>query len=218
MSAVFKNSALAVAVLMGPLVLASDPLSAQAIDIGDLGFLAGSPDAPVQVVEFSDFSCPYCREFHSGTYQTLHADYVATEKVRWIYIPFASGQYPHSFAAAAVAECAGRQGHFETVRDRLYETQDAWKQEDEPTAGAHFMSLVEDIPLDGGALITCAASPEVAARLEQARELAARVGVTGTPAYVIDGFPAVGALPAEFIGQVLDARLAQLGHVPAQGR
>ena len=69
--------------------------------------------------------------------------------------------------------------------------------------------------MDGETLIACATSPDVAARIEKARELAARVGVTGTPAYVIDGFPAVGALPAEFIGQVLDARLAQLGHPPA---
>ncbi|MDH3224782.1 MAG: DsbA family protein [Gemmatimonadota bacterium] len=214
----FPRRAFAAVALMASFAWAPGPASGQAIDIGDLGFPAGSPDAPVQVVEFSDFSCPYCREFHSGTYQTLHAGYVATNKVRWIYVPFASGQYPNSFAAAAVAECAGRQDHFDTVRDRLYETQDDWKHEDEPTAGAHFLSIVEDLSVDRDALIACATSSDVATRIDRARELAARVGVTGTPAYVIDGFPAVGALPAEFIGQVLDARLAQLGHGPAESR
>lgn len=187
------------------------PLSAQAIDVEGLGFLIGSPEAPVQVVEFSDFSCPFCQEFHAGTYQAIHAGYVETGKVQWIYVPFASGQYPNSVAAAAMAECAGRQGRFETVRDRLFETQHAWKDENEEAAGAHFLDLVDDLGIDEGAMIACATSEEVTARIEQARALAAKVGVSGTPAYVIDGFPAVGALPAEFISQVLDARLAQLG-------
>ena len=190
------------------------PARAQAIDVEGLGFLLGSAEAPVQVVEFSDFSCPFCREFHQGIYQTLYEGYVETEKVHWIYVPFASGQYPNSFAAAAVAECAGRQGHFEIVRDRLFETQEEWKHEDEPTAGRHFLGLLEDLDVDREGLVACVASDDVGARIAQARDLAARAGVSGTPAYVIDGFPAVGALPAEFISQVLDARLAQLGSAP----
>ena len=189
-------------------------LHGQAIDVRGLGFLIGSAEAPVQVVEFSDFSCPFCREFHQGTYEVLRAGYVETGKVRWIYVPFASGQYPNSFAAAAIAECAGRQGQFEVVRDRLFETQEEWKTQDEEAAGAHFSSLTQDLGIDQEALLACAASEEVAARIEQASGLAADAGVTGTPAYVIDGFPAVGALPAEFISQVLDARLAQLGSGP----
>ena len=195
-------------------VLSPVPAQAQAIDVEGLGFLLGSPEAPVQVVEFSDFSCPFCREFHQGIYQALYEGYVETEKVHWIYVPFASGQYPNSFAAAAVAECAGRQDHFETVRDRLFETQEEWKHEDESTAGRHFLGLLADLDMDLEALVACAGSDEVGARIEQARDLAARAGVSGTPAYVIDGFPAVGALPAEFISQVFDARLAQLGIGP----
>jgi len=187
------------------------PAFAQPIDVGGLGFASGSADAPVQVVEFSDFSCPYCRQFHEGTYQTIYEGYVTTGKVVWIYVPFASGQYPNSFAAAAIAQCAGEQGHFDVVRDRLYEDQDAWKREDPEGAGSLFLSFVEDLELDRSAFIECAQSDRVAERIEQASMLAARSGVTGTPTYVIDGFPAVGALPAEFIAQVLDARLAQLG-------
>lgn len=193
-------------------VLQPAPTSGQAVDVEGLGFVIGSTEAPVQVVEFSDFSCPYCREFHQGTYQALHRGYVATGKVRWIYVPFASGQYPNSTAAAVVADCVGRQGHLETVRDRLFETQEAWKEEEEAATGPHFMSLVADLDVDEEALTRCATSAGAAARIERARDLAARLGVTGTPAYVIDGFPAVGALPAEFISQVLDARLAQLGN------
>ena len=194
-----------------PLLAVPTTALGQAIDVGGLGFASGSPDAPVQVVEFSDFSCPYCQQFHEGTYQTLSDGYVATGKVVWIYVPFASGQYPNSFTAAAVAQCAGEQGHFDVVRDRLYENQDSWKQEDPETAGDLFLGYVGDLSLDRGTFLECVQSDRVAERIEGASRLAARVGVTGTPTYVIDGFPAVGALPAEFIAQVLDARLAQLG-------
>ncbi|MGI9625583.1 MAG: DsbA family protein [Longimicrobiales bacterium] len=187
------------------------PLAAQAIDVDGLGFVSGAADAPVQVVEFSDFSCPFCKDFHQGTYQTLHEGYIATGKVQWIYVTFASGQYPNSFVAGAVVECAGEQGHFEVVRDRLYEHQDDWKHVEPQEAGDFFLGLTEDLELDRAVFMDCVQSERIGERIQRASKLAASVGVKGTPTYVIDGFPAVGALPAEFIGPVLAARLAQLG-------
>ena len=186
-------------------------LYGQAIEVGDLGFEQGRPDAPVQVVEFSDFSCPFCKMFHESVYGTLHEGYVETGKVRWIYVTFASGQYPNSFAAGAVAECAGEQGHYATVSARLYANQDAWKDEEPDAAGDRLLGYVEDLEMDRTAFMECVTSDRVAERIHQASLLAAQVGVTGTPTYVIDGFPVTGALPAATIAQILDARLGQLG-------
>lgn len=197
-------------------VLASaSPVAAQAIDVEGLGFVSGSPDAPVQVVEFSDYACPFCREFHQRTFQILHDAYVATGKVRWVYVNFASGHHPNSRAAAAVAECAVEQGGFEAVRDRLFQQQDDWKDAGPEEAGARFLEYAADAGLDSDRLVDCAESSLIAERIGRASALAARVGVTGTPTYVIDGFPVTGALPAEFIAQVLDARLAQLSGNPS---
>lgn len=199
-----------VALVATALLASTSTVAAQAIDVDGLGFTSGSADAPVQVVEFSDYACPYCRQFHEETYPTLHEAYIATGKVRWVYVNFASGQHANSVAAAAVAECAGEQGRFEAVRDLLFQRQDEWKGTEADEAGARFLDYIAELELDEDLLVACAESPRTRERIDRATSLAARVGVRGTPTYVIDGFPVTGALPAEFIAQVLDARLAQL--------
>src|SRR2546427_10927732 len=82
----------------------------------------GRPDAPITVYEMSDFQCPYCREFALKTMPVLEREYVATGKIRFIYINFPlSNIHAHAVAAAVVAMCAAQQGKFWPVHDRLFE-------------------------------------------------------------------------------------------------
>lgn len=181
------------------------------VELAGLGFSAGNSDAPVQVVEFSDFSCPYCRTFHQEIFPTLEAEYVETGKIEWTYVTFVSGLYPNSLAAGATAECAGAQGLFAEMRDLLYATQDQWKRASPREAGSVFESLADQLDLDNNTFRACVLSEEITERIKAASPLAAQVGVRGTPTYVIDGFPAMGALPVDFIRRMLDRRLAEVG-------
>src|SRR5512138_1297473 len=80
---------------------AADPLA---------GRIRGSASAPVTVYEMSDFQCPYCRRFALGTFRALDSAYIATGKVRWVFINFPlTSIHDNALAAAEVAFCAARQ-------------------------------------------------------------------------------------------------------------
>jgi hypothetical protein len=75
-----------------------------------IGHDRGTDAAPVRVVEFSDFGCPYCGEFAREVHPALHREYVETGRVRWTYVPVVMGVFRNGGAAALAAECAAEQG------------------------------------------------------------------------------------------------------------
>src|SRR6266545_1553093 len=92
-----------------------DPLAARAM---------GAATAPVTVYEMSDFQCPFCKRHVDQTFPTLEKEYVATGKVRWIFINLPlSSIHPNAVAAAEFAMCAARHGKFWPAHDALYRTQ-----------------------------------------------------------------------------------------------
>ena len=72
-----------------------------------LGYNEGTADAPVRVLEFSDFGCGYCRQFHLESYPALFEEYMEEGKVEWKYVPMVSGMFENSLAATRAGECAG---------------------------------------------------------------------------------------------------------------
>lgn len=204
--------ALLAVALVGPAgVVRPAPASAQAIDVNGLGHAVGDPSAPIQVVEFSDYSCPQCRVFHASTQDSLRVHFVDTGKAYWITIPYASGMYPRSEAAAAAAECAAEQGRHELMRDRLYERQAEWSSVSASAARRLFLGYARDFGLTVSAFESCSDSDRTQSRIEAARRLAEELGVRGTPTSFIDGFPALGALPFPFIRDMFERRLRELG-------
>ncbi|MGH7577940.1 MAG: DsbA family protein [Longimicrobiales bacterium] len=184
--------ALLAVALVGPAgVVRPAPAGAQAIDVNGLGHAVGDPSAPIQVVEFSDYSCPQCRVFHASTQDSLRVHFVDTGKAYWITIPYASGLYPRSEAAAAAAECAAEQGRHELMRDRLYERQAEWSSASANTARRLFRGYARDLALNVPTFVSCADSERTRSRIEAARRLADDLGVRGTPTFFIDGFPAL---------------------------
>lgn len=179
---------------------------AQEIHLDELGHDYGSAEAPVKVIELSDFSCTYCRRFHLDTYETLVDEYVDTGKVQWKYVTFVSGQFPNSMEASLVAECTADQGHFAAIRDGLFASQPEWRPEDDPMPV--LLELAEDIGANREALEACVADGRVDQRIEDGRKFGYLSGVRGTPTFIVDGFPMMGALPIEFIREVFDRRLA----------
>jgi protein-disulfide isomerase len=184
-------------------------LHAQDIHVDSLGHDSGAVDARVHVVELSDFACTYCRSFHLETYPILHDEFVATGEVRWKYVTFVSGMFPNSMEASIVAECVAEQGLFDAMRDRLFQEQPKWRGLDDPEPA--LLGYAAEVGADVAEIGECIADGRVEPRIDQARRFSLLSGVRGTPTFLIDGFPLMGALPIEFLRDILQRRLEAPG-------
>jgi protein-disulfide isomerase len=152
----------------------------------------------------SDFQCPYCKQFAVETFPLLERDYVATGKIRWVFINFPlTSVHQHASAAAELALCAAKQQGFWRVHDLLFQHQETWAPLKE--AGPFFVSLADSAGLSKQTLLTCLESPETLNAVRADAEGAARSGATSTPTFYIEGGLLEGALPVKVFRQVLDS-------------
>lgn len=174
------------------------------IFIDQVGYDLGDPDAPVIVIEFSDFGCPYCARFALETFPEIHREYIETGKVYWKYVPFVMGTFPNGSHAAMAAECAAEQGEdrFWQMHDELYREQRAWKATNEPAA--LLRGLAGRLGLDADRFASCLREGRAAGRTRMANQLAAYAGVRATPTFIINGFRVQGALPLDHFRMILD--------------
>ena len=164
----------------------------------------GSPRAPVTVYEMSDFQCPYCRKFAEESFPTIERSYIATGKVRWIFINFPLTDIHNNAAAAAqLALCAAKQNGFWRVHDLLFQHQEVWAPLKE--AGPFFLSLADSAGLSKQALLSCVEAPETVQAVQADAEGAARSGAGSTPTFYIEGGLLEGAVPLPVFRQVLDS-------------
>lgn len=167
----------------------------------DAGFTLGSPDAPVAVVEFSDFGCPYCGRFARTTLPELRSEFVRGGLVRWRYVPVTFG-FPGGALMGAAALCAadmaGPEGFWRT-HDMLYTNQTALRGED---ARPRLLGYLGELGFDEERIDACIDDPATASTLARHNELAREWFVRGTPSFVINGVPMSGALPADFFRKV----------------
>jgi protein-disulfide isomerase len=189
-------------------VVASGPVRASVAGAPMLG----RADAPVTIVEFSDYQCPFCQRFFSTTLPALRKDYIDAGKVRYVFRDFPIDQiHPHARQAAVAAHCAGEQ-------DRYWEMHDALFQNQRALAPPQLVEHARSIGLDGPAFDACLSSDRHAARIERGLADGAAAGVRGTPGFVIgrttagdvvEGTPIRGAQPIETYRRIIDQLLAQ---------
>ena len=186
---------LLIAILLAPPLAAQDPLDLHT---------KGRADAPFIVYEMSDFQCPFCRRFATETFPTIEREYIATGKVRWIFVNFPLTQlHPNAVPAAEFALCAARQGKFWPAHDRLYADQERWADLRDP--GAYFLSLVRPLTLDERQLLGCLQSGTARATVRQDAAGAVRAGASSTPSFYIEGGMMEGAQPIGVFRTVLDS-------------
>ncbi len=213
--AVGWRASIALAAVVGPPLGAQEaaarpPLQRRVVvdgvDLTGVGYDEGSPTAPVVVVNFSDFGCPYCASFSRETYPSLAREFVETGRVLFKYVPFAMGSFPNGKQAARASECAAEQGRFWPMHARLYARQREWKN----TVAAFpvFREEAARLGLDAAAFARCYDTRVTDRRTERASIIAKRLGVRATPTFYVDGRAVEGALPlAQF--QVLLRSLTQ---------
>jgi protein-disulfide isomerase len=177
----------------------------QVVDISLLGSNQGSPEAPVRVIEFSDYGCGYCRKFHQETWPTLVREFVDAGKVEWKFLPYVSGMFENSTAATVAAECALEQGDapFRTMNSLIWEHQAEWKRAADPAPVLR--GLAGEARVDVMRYDSCIAEGRRARRVDAATLLAQQNGVRATPTFFVVGYPPLqGALPTEVFVQVLN--------------
>ena len=161
----------------------------------------GNPSAPVTVVEFSDFQCPYCLRA-SPTLKQLQQAY--GDKVRVVWKDFPLTQiHPDAFKAAEAAHCAGEQGKFWEYHDRLFDNQTALKPDD-------LRKYAADAGLDAEKFSACFTSSRFAERVRDGVALGTQLGVNSTPTLYINGRVLAGAYPLDYLKTVVDEELARL--------
>jgi protein-disulfide isomerase len=192
------------AVCLLTLVLLVQSAGAQTKATGLEARSKGSAKAPITVYEMSDFQCPYCRKFAEETFPTIERSYIATGKVRWIFINFPlTDIHSHAAAAAELGLCAAKQNGFWRVHDLLFQYQEAWAPLKEP--GPFFVSLADSAGLSKPALLSCLEAPETLQAVQADAEGASRSGAGSTPTFYIEGGLLEGAVPLPVFRGVLDS-------------
>jgi protein-disulfide isomerase len=157
----------------------------------------GPVNAPVTIVEFSDFGCPYCRRAAATLEQVLES---YGEKVRLVYRHYPL--QPNSQRAAEAASCANENGKFWPYHDLLFANQNAH-------ADADLKRYAKDVGLDEQIFATCLDSGRGSKIVEQDAADGDAAGVTGTPSFFINGRPLSGALPFDAFKQAIEEALAK---------
>ena len=171
------------------------------------GYAMGKPDAPLTMVEFTDLQCPYCREYVTTTFDEIKKNWIDTGKLRYISRDFPLDIHPVAMAAARAARCAGEQGKFWEMRMALMRNANLLSAD-------YITRTAADLKLDSKKFAQCTASTKFDAEIQAQTLEGMRIGVSGTPTFVIgktaadsvEGSLVVGAYPYV----VFDAKLKEL--------
>ena len=172
----------------------------------DAARIKGDPSIKHWVIVVSDFQCPYCRTWHDRTAAQLEAEYVATGKVRLAYVHFPLGQHQHARPAAEASMCAGAQGKFWEMHDRIFATVDEWSVL--PTSEEHFARLAREIGLDVALYGQCMRDDVMLPMIQADHDRSVAAGVNSTPSFIIGDQILSGAQPIEQFRPAIDKMLA----------
>lgn len=197
--------------VIGGLLLWAVPVSAATSGETDLR-MRGQANAPVTLIEYSDFTCGFCLKFFKQTWPRIQARYVDTGKVRFVYRDFPRGDQGTGLDAATAARCAGEQGQYWAMHDRLFSE---GGQLDKQVYRRHAATL----SLDQTAFERCMSDGRFTKAIFEDRQEANQWGFHGTPGFILvrtateptEREPAVaipGAFPFEMFAEEIDRLLA----------
>ncbi|MBI3151241.1 MAG: DsbA family protein [Chloroflexi bacterium] len=163
----------------------------------------GPADAPITIVEFSDFQCPFCRRFHDETYQALLDAY--PNQIRFVYrnLPLTS-IHPDAMGAAVASLCANDQDVYWDYHGKLFSS--------ETLGEAAYLQYAADLALDLDEFSACLASGKHDDFIQKDMDFAINLGIQSTPTFFINGLAIVGAQPLSNFQQLIDKELA--GEIP----
>jgi protein-disulfide isomerase len=202
------------AVLLGFFFALVATVDVSAVSVTDDGRVQGKADAPLTLIEYSDFTCGYCLKFFKETLPKLQATYIDTGKIRFIYRDYPRADRGVGVEAAVAARCAGAQGRYWAMHDRLF-------GEGSRLDSGGFKSFAKTLGLDQEQFGKCFDERRHLESIFQDRREANRWGFHGTPGFILmqtvagptEKVPAVaipGAFPFEAFAEEIDRMLSKV--------
>ncbi len=170
-------------------------------EIIDDDSIKGDANAPVTIVEFSDFECPFCARFYEQTLPQIEEEYIETGQVKLVFRDFPlTSIHPNAQKAAEAAECAGEQEMYWEMHDVLFE---------EGVSGgvSTFKQYADDLGLDTEEFNSCLDSGEMADEVSMDMTDGTALGIRGTPGFIINGQLVSGAQPFSVFQQIIESEL-----------
>ncbi len=153
----------------------------------------GNADAPVTIIEFSDFQCPYCSRHFNQTYPQIVKNFVDTGKVKIVFRDFPLSFHQNAMVAATAANCANEQNKYWEMHDKLFVAQDEWANSSNPKD--NFTNYAKQLGLNENEFSTCTASDKYASEIQKDLTDGQAAGVSGTPAFFVNNQFLEGAMP-----------------------
>ena len=168
------------------------------IDVNDP--VLGPEDAPITIIEFADFQCPYCQRHFLQTYPQLMENY--GENIRYIYKDFPlTGIHPQALPAALAAQCAREQGKFWEFHDLLFSGRMELGED-------AYLSYADELGMDVLEFTSCYQEARYNDVVRADYDLGIQLGVNATPTFFINGVRLIGAQPYSVFAEVIDSELA----------
>lgn len=164
--------------------------------------MMGDENAPVTIVEFSDYECPFCGRHFTQTYPQLKKEYVDTGKVKIVFRDYPLPFHPAAQKAAEAAECAGDQGKYWEMHNKLFSNQQA-------LGVADLKKYAGELAIKQSEFDECLDSGKYASEVQSDLSDGSAYGVSGTPSFFINGMLLVGAQPYSEFKRMIDAELAK---------
>jgi protein-disulfide isomerase len=169
---------------------------------GDPGI--GPEDAPILIIEFSDYECPFCQKWHAEVWPQIQSKY--GDKVRLVYRDFPLfSMHPNASPAALAANCANDQGKYWEFHSALFSGK-------YPLSRQSYDAIAKDLGLNVSTFDSCVDSEKYKAEIEADYKFASDLGIQSTPTFFINGLALVGAQPFEMFDQVITLELN--GEIP----
>ena len=171
--------------------------------------IKGPADAPVEIIEYSDFQCPACQRAQ----QTLHdlwGKYPG--KLRMVYKHFPLSGHQWSAVAHQAAECAAEQNRFWDFHDRLFKDQALWAVPENPTAA--FIRYAQELGLDLDAFGSCLSNEAVKKRIMDDKQSGLTLKVNSTPTFFVNGERVVGHVELGLKGEAVIRKALHLEPLP----
>jgi protein-disulfide isomerase len=162
--------------------------------------LLGDPNAPVTIIEFSDFQCPFCAEFDASTFPQIKKEYVDTGKAKVVFKNFPLSFHQFSQSAAEAGECAQEQGKFWEYKETLFENQENLSVE-------NLKKYAKDLGLDAQKFDSCLDSEKFKSEVENDFNEGVAAGIMGTPSFIVGSETLVGAQPFSEFQKAIEQEL-----------
>ena len=175
--------------------------------------IIGNPNAPITIIEFSDFQCPFCAKFHIQTLPKIIDEYIKEGTVKLVFRDFPiQSIHSNALPASLAAECANEQGKFKEMHDKLFDKQNEWNNKNIDNVIILFNQYALEIGLEEEKFDSCLRNGKYVEEIQKDLNDGRTYGISGTPGFFIGndkiGFVELkGAQPFESFKKVIDRQL-----------